>query len=30
MILRRRGLSADPAELLSITERAGYLLGLRL
>ena len=30
MILRRRGLSADPAELLSITERARYLFGLRL
>jgi signal transduction histidine kinase len=30
MILRRRGLSADPAELLSITERARYLTGLRL
>ena len=30
MTLRRRGLSADPAELLSITERARYLLGLRL
>ena len=32
MILRRarRGLSADPAELLSITERARYLLGLRM
>jgi signal transduction histidine kinase len=26
----RRGLSADPAELLSITERARYLLGLRM
>ena len=25
-----RGLSAEPAELLSITERARYLLGLRL
>jgi len=30
MTLRRRGLSADPAELLSITERARYLFGLRL
>jgi signal transduction histidine kinase len=30
MTLRRRRLSADPAELLSITERARYLLGLRL
>ena len=30
MILRRGGLSADPAELLSITERARYLFGLRL
>jgi len=30
MILRRRGPSADPAELLSITERAHYLFGLRL
>jgi signal transduction histidine kinase len=27
---RHRGLSADPAELLSITERARYLSGLRL
>ena len=27
---RARGLSADPAELLSITERARYLFGLRL
>jgi signal transduction histidine kinase len=27
---RRRGLSADPAELLSVTERARYLFGLRL
>jgi signal transduction histidine kinase len=30
MILQRRGPSADPAELLSITERARYLVGLRL
>jgi two-component system, cell cycle response regulator len=32
VILRRsrRGLSADPAELLSITERARYLFGLRM
>jgi signal transduction histidine kinase len=30
MSLRRRGPSADPAELLSITERARYLFGLRL
>ncbi|HWL91292.1 MAG TPA: GAF domain-containing sensor histidine kinase [Actinomycetota bacterium] len=30
MTLRRRGLSADPAELLSITERARYLFGLRV
>jgi len=30
MILRHGGLSADPAELLSITERARYLFGLRL
>ncbi len=30
MILRRRGLTADPNELLSITDRARYLLGLRL
>jgi signal transduction histidine kinase len=32
VILRRahRGLSAEPAELLSITERARYLFGLRL
>jgi signal transduction histidine kinase len=30
MILRRAGISADPAELLSITERARYLYGLRL
>ncbi len=30
MRLGRRSLSADPAELLSITERARYLLGLRL
>ncbi len=30
MIIRHRSLSADPAELLSITERARYLTGLRL
>ena len=30
MNLRRRDLSADPVELLSITERARYLFGLRL
>ncbi len=30
MIVRRRGLSADPAELLSITERDRYLFGLRV
>ena len=30
MTFRRRGLSADPAELLSITDRAPYLFGLRL
>ena len=30
MNLRRRDLAADPAELLSITERARYLFGLRL
>jgi signal transduction histidine kinase len=30
MIVRRRGLSADPVELLSITERDRYLFGLRI
>ena len=30
MIVWRRGLSADPAELLSITERDRYLFGLRI